>query len=757
MLNHIRDGVQSAEDAVPSCRVGVRTIGAMVGVVAGPLATAAAKAVAARAATKLGGSIGSRLERRSEQAALARCTEVAFEAMSVAEGRVVREHEVSLSFFHLEAADELAKALVPGHDIDPRRLASLCVASLTPRLGDDLKRSREAALLGAFQAFSDAFIAGLWADEALAGLRQRKVVASVSDPRVALPTATDELRYLRWLIDKHRSIRTVGMVKSHAIDIPLDDVFVGLAAHRDGRPGDRAKQWFDEERKRLEASHAAGELDAVGFEARLDRLARQLAGCTSIAEEGVSVDLGTIIAGSSKVLIMGDPGCGKTTLLRHLVLGTATRRLDELARGEAAAGMFPVFARIGDFARWDEGDRGRGLSAFIAPYVESQDCDVPDLDNLIKRHLEAGRCLVLLDGLDEVASAQERQWVVDAITSFVDAYSRAGNRFVVTSRISGYLAAPLPAAFDAYRVEPMDEKTIGRFLDAYCPAIERFYAPETGEDIVRGQAGRAAEELRTAFTRSPGIRRLAANPLLLTTLIIVHWVTGRLPRRRADAYVEITDALAGRWRRAGGVPESALPDERLLKQWLTRLGGWLHENRPEGSASWRELVEVLGPLWAKNDGTDWDPTIIEQADCLSSPAGRGIEDIVRKADEHTGLLVERAPERYGFPHLTFEEYYAGRALVFEGKLAERASRIRARLHDPRYHEPILLALGLLAREQPEEVEDLISTAIHGEVVEPSPYEDLLGRDFLFALRVLADDVPISNTSIDRLLQQRSLS
>ena len=46
--------------------------------------------------------------------------------------------------------------------------------------------------------------------------------------------------------------------------------------------------------------------------------------------------------------------------------------------------------------------------------------------------------------------------------------------------------------------------------------------------------------------------------------------------------------------------------------------------------------------------------------------------------EHTGLFVERAPRRYGFMHLTIEEYYVARYLVARRK--RYAERIRQHLH-----------------------------------------------------------------------------
>jgi hypothetical protein len=126
--------------------------------------------------------------------------------------------------------------------------------------------------------------------------------------------------------------------------------------------------------------------------------------------------------------------------------------------------------------------------------------------------------------------------------------------------------------------------------------------------------------------------------------------------------------------------------------------------------------------------------------------------------DHTGILVEDPPHHYRFVHPTFEEYYAARHLVANRE--ERAQRIRAHLHDPRWREPILLALGLIGRESPEQVPLLVETAIlaQGEQaislgLVPSPYEPLLGRDYLMALRCLGDGIPVCPALVSRLLER----
>src|SRR5262249_24837946 len=153
------------------------------------------------------------------------------------------------------------------------------------------------------------------------------------------------------------------------------------------------------------------------------------------------------------------------------------------------------------------------------------------------------------------------------------------------------------------------------------PAVERAEAPEKSAEAVRRDAASAGRALTEALSQSLGVRRLAANPLLLTALLLVHRARGRLPHRRITAHVEGAEALGRTRPTVQGVPEADLPDDRMLTTWLTRLGAWLHEHRPEGSASKREILAVLGPLWAKLNGTEWDPEILNDANPLDSDPG----------------------------------------------------------------------------------------------------------------------------------------
>jgi hypothetical protein len=701
-----------------------------------------AKAVLSRVGGEFAGGL---VRARQDRAAFERAIVAAARAVDDRYRDELRQYDASASFFEHEGADEIARLLLPGRGPDARNLARACAGSL----GVDGAARTDGPLVAAFASLIDELTEQLGHHPPF-----RQALAEAGAARSPGATAADERELAEWIVARLGSIDTAGIGANEHLVLALQDVFVAPMAVREPAGEIRWPTRLQERRAQLAERMANGELSAEEYEAHLDRL-DPLWSRAPIVAEGRTPVL-ELLRDAPLALVLGDPGSGKTTLLQHVAVqhARALRAGDRYVSSRLGPARLPIYVRIGEFARWR--DRSRGLHAFLPAFLSGTlECPVEGerLRNLLATQLRAGRCIVLLDGLDEVTSARDRAAVVQHIASFVAAHHPHGNRFVCTSRISGYAVAPLPATFTSARLLEMDDTSIEAFVRGYLVAIEQRDAGAPADRDAEAAARRLLDGLR----RTPGVRRLAANPLLLTALLLVHRTRGDLPQRRVDAYRAVADALGHTWRAQQGVPDDELPDDRRVAQWLTRLGDWMHAERPEGSVTLRDLVTVLGPLWATLQRQPWDAAVLVDADPASTEIGSGILRFTQQVEQQCGLLVERAPGRWGFPHLTFEEFYAGRALAF-GSAPDRPRRIRARLHDARYDEPILLALGLVGNDHPEDCEALMDAAILGCGPEadrldlsPSAYEDLLGRDFLFALRALADDVPTAPQLVDELL------
>ncbi|GHO98495.1 NTPase [Reticulibacter mediterranei] len=562
--------------------------------------------------------------------------------------------------------------------------------------------------------------------------------------------------YLNWFIECNLYLDPRGTLQTQrSMQVRLDEVYISMRAQYEERSSFIDRRLLERDLAELETKRDIHSLIAEERDDQHELLLERLREEWLIAKEvkGEVLELAETIMQHDKLVILGDPGSGKSTLLRYLALKHAQAMKTSNADVGKDLGVtrFPILVRIADYAEYGM-PKGKSLSDFLVDYYKKHECSHEGLADLLMTKLTEGTCIVLLDGLDEIVNADERRNVVRQIDEFVARHGNRPNRFIITSRIAGYRSTPLGGLFAHYIIQDMDELQIHHYLERWCFAVETAQTPELSAEAREITAKREMNGVMQAILNATGVRRLATNPLLLRVLAMIHRTGAQLPQKRIELYRLVADTLARTWRTAQGVPESAIVKEEYLTPLLSKLAYWLHVHKPTGIVTERELYNVLGEEWANLHDFEWNP------DRLNTKIREEISKFLLNVREHTGLFVERAPRHYGFMHQTFEEYYAARYLVALSKI--RAKLIRQHLHDPRWDEPILLALGFVGLESRFEAQELVETAILAEGedartlgLRPSEHEKLLGQDFLFSLRCLGDNIPMRPTMIQKLIER----
>ena len=402
-----------------------------------------------------------------------------------------------------------------------------------------------------------------------------------------------------------------------------------------------------------------------------------------------------------KLVLTGDPGGGKSTFVNHLAYCLAAHQLNpesgwlEQLNGwpKEMAMLLPVVVILRDFAATlpaslPDAATPNDLWAFILNQLEKQNLGFAA--EPLRELLENGRILLLLDGLDEVPTTAARLFVRDAVVAFLARYPQ--NRCLVTCRILSYQSPEgdddpdlrLPKDFEVAELAPFDEAKIDRFIDAW-------YAELVQVGTVRAQdeAG-LVQRLKTAVRR-PDLWRLAPNPLLLTVMALVHTHQGRLPDARALLYENTVNMLLWRWEevKAGG-QKDAPPLRQLL----------LNAGRTEMDLR-RLLWRLAFEAHQRTPSEASDETV---ADISEAQLTRGLEGLKRgdwnwahqmvaTMKLRAGLLVERSPGQFTFPHRTFQEYLAGAYLSVQADFSQEATRLAG--EGALWREVILLAVGRL--------------------------------------------------------------
>ncbi|MFV9504211.1 MAG: NACHT domain-containing protein, partial [Oscillochloridaceae bacterium umkhey_bin13] len=388
------------------------------------------------------------------------------------------------------------------------------------------------------------------------------------------------------------------------------------------------------------------------------------------------------------LVVLGDPGTGKSTLVKVIMLALAEGRAGSVF--DLDDEWLPIFFPVAAFAevRRDPGSRDIAPLAYLRDFYGGS--QQPDYTPLFERALLAGRAIMLFDGLDEVR--EERLAITRCLEDFIRAWDAPGNRFLATSRIAGYEDAPLDdGLFTRATVQTFNDDDISSFAANWSRAFEQAGAPDLAphDPALLHRIEQRNRDLSGAIFDDPNVTDLARNPLLLTILALIHNQGTRMPDRRVDLYRLCVEALAETWNRARNLAgrefDIFLGDEKLDERFVVNLLGpaalWIHAENPGGIVDERDLEQQLAAILVETDGLP------------KGKAARLAADFLRLVNRETGLLQERGDRRYSFLHLTFEEYLAARGLLESATVADADAEIHRRATDPGWREVIRLALA----------------------------------------------------------------
>jgi HEAT repeat protein len=539
-------------------------------------------------------------------------------------------------------------------------------------------------------------------------------------------------RYLQHVGDSCRWLDFRGlMVLPELFFLRLSEVYVPLHV-----TVARSKELFEDLALRIRARFLAEEAAAVGPDISL-AVQRELADemrRLAATVERPRVDARETLKEHPRLVILGDPGTGKTTFLRYLALTFAEGREAVQERLGLEAEWLPILIPIDAYAAALRIEPDLALTDYLPRYFAGRELDLPELSAHFRQELAADCCLVLLDGLDTVIDSAERLRVARRVEEFINRH--AGNRFVVTSRIEGYREAPLLGDYLYCTASDLEMSEVEEFAHRWSLACE-IQVADTPER--RAWAAVQASRLIEAIKVAPGVRRLTSNSLLLTMVALVHR-QGRLPRHRIALYSECARTLIERWNqvRAISLQPVGLPmDATEAFRNFGPLALWMHEEKRRGTVSGDELEVKLKELLLDRGLPEKDAAVTAHT-------------FLEMERNQTGLLVERGVNAYGFSHLTFQEYFAARAIAVEETPAI-LERLRMHLHDPRWREVILLTVGQIGIRETRE--RAVTYLVKGIADSRAFQEKILYRDLLLAGRCLADDVGIGYRERGELLSR----
>ncbi|MCI0391423.1 MAG: HEAT repeat domain-containing protein [Acidobacteria bacterium] len=530
--------------------------------------------------------------------------------------------------------------------------------------------------------------------------------------------------YCQRLEQRVSTVRLFGGEQLH----PLDQVFVELTINEEhGRSLNQAELLglMDAELRRMRSvfgdadqSHAHEVQNSRSDEA------------TAFAKTKRTIKPDDLLRNNTHAVVVGAPGCGKTTLLHYLAWQTLKQRINAASVSEQAdyricnstkgkskvrrireffttlkqrinttnsseimghhAACLPVFLDLKQLTvtafQQSQGQLEELLFAqAIAATLKPEEAELAALKQYFFSLLRAGRVAIFLDGLDEVSGASFFRNLQKAVSEFLHSVF-GGNTVIVSTR--------------PYALRRLGDAHVMEILPLSPRQIEQFVAHYYRDLPERQQFHRELQRRRE-------LRELARVPALLGFILQLWRDHGNVSDDKLQLYEQITLKLA---RQLDNDKEGVLPE----RKWLA--------TDPDGSLK-RDFLRQLAfnSLFkgivniSENITADID-RLVFTSDTLCDEAVRftarirereGTQINPRSLVEDakaTVLLRQVGADQYAFAHLTLQEYLAA------VELAERedCEQIFCRAYfDPMLSKMEVLPMTLAIFRRPDDLYNAI--------------------------------------------------
>ena len=340
----------------------------------------------------------------------------------------------------------------------------------------------------------------------------------------------------------------------------------------------------------------------------------------------------TLFSAGNRIRVIGDPGSGKSSLVKRLFRDTCAAAIAKPSKAK-----LPILTELKTLViPKTVTDQKLGDWFYSVLKEASKKSEVYRMDECFDNYARSSGLLLLLDGLDEVATSVYAR-VEAAVIALSEKLSNLNHENVIVLTMRTQLHQQIRDAFrnnfgKALFVKSFSPTDVYEFLSRW-PFTDR-------------QIGNA---IYTELTDRPTLREMCTNPLVLA-MYVAERQSGCdpiTPESRTDFYRRVLEELLvkRRMRQIGQAPAlGKLREQRQRILGKLAYDHMLDSGEPANSLRWEAAIQAVETVMS----------------CDKKKA----EEIFLEISKDTGLVSqERERESFRFIHLTFCEFLAAHEAV----------------------------------------------------------------------------------------------